>query len=271
MLKVKEDMTGWIMAEHGVPDSKWIVIEQADDYIEKNTGRHRVCWLCECTCEKHTRREVPEHNLRGGHSKSCGCLRVTAAIKNGKSTKKYNNVKLNLQDEHGLYGIGYCLNTGSEFFFDMNDYDTIKEYCWSEHIIRGYHALEAKIPNQSKNTRMHWLLVGKYYDHEDRNPLNNRRYNLRSANNVENAQNRTIQSNNTSGIIGVFWHASKQRWIAVVTINKKRKEIGRFKNKENAIHARLRAEAQYFGEFAPQRHLFKEYGIEDEFMDGDVS
>lgn len=261
MIKVREDMTGWRMWEHGVPDSRWIVIARTDDYIEKGTGRHRTCWLCECACEKHTRREVVEHNLITGDSKSCGCLRVYAAINNGKTTKKYNEVVLNLQDEHGLYGVGYCSNTNTEFFFDMDDYNIIKEYCWLEHVIRGYHALEAKIPNQKETTRMHWLLVGKYYDHKDRNPLNNRRYNLRPANNIENAQNRTIQSNNTSGIIGVCWHSSKQRWIASITVNKKRKELGRFKNKEDAIRARLQAEKQYFVEFAPQKHLFKNYGI----------
>ena len=26
MVKVKEDMTGWIMSEHGVPESRWTVI-----------------------------------------------------------------------------------------------------------------------------------------------------------------------------------------------------------------------------------------------------
>ena len=53
LVKVKEDMTGWVMAEHGVPDSRWIVIEQAEDYITPS-GHHVAQWLCECNCEKHT-------------------------------------------------------------------------------------------------------------------------------------------------------------------------------------------------------------------------
>ena len=32
-------------------------------------------------------------------------------------------------------------------------------------------------------------------------------------------------------------------------------------NQEDAIKARLKAELKYFGEFAPQKHLFKQYGI----------
>lgn len=58
--------------------------------------------------------------------------------------KKYNRVILNLEDEYGKYGIGYCSNTNSEFYFDMEDYHNIKNYTWCEHILQsGYHALEA--------------------------------------------------------------------------------------------------------------------------------
>lgn len=40
------------------------------------------------------------------------------------------------------------------------------------------------------------------------------------------------------------------------------------KTKDNLVgqeFGRLQAEKEYFEEFAPQRHLFKEYGIEDDF------
>ena len=45
---------------------------------------------------------------------------------------------------------------------------------------------------------------------------------------------------------------------------KKQRIIGRFDTKEEAIIARLKAEKEYYGEFAPQRNLWKEYGIEDD-------
>lgn len=31
MVKVKEDMTGWVMNEHGFPDSRLTVIKQVED------------------------------------------------------------------------------------------------------------------------------------------------------------------------------------------------------------------------------------------------
>lgn len=178
-------------------------------------------------------------------------------------TKKYNDVILDLKDNNGLYGIGYCSNTNSKFYFDMEDYQTIKNYTWNEHIMKsGYHALEAWDSMTKKIIRMHYLLVGKSYDHADRNPLNNRRYNLREATLIENAQNHTKQKSNTSGIIGVEWRKRNNKWCANITINKNRIWLGYFKDKKDAIIARLQAEDKYFGVFAPQRHLFEEYGIE---------
>ena len=44
--------------------------------------------------------------------------------------------------------------------------------------------------------------------------------------------------------------------------NQKTYHLGRFVNKEDAIVARLKAEKEYFGEFAPQRDLFVQCGIE---------
>ena len=37
--------------------------------------------------------------------------------------------------------------------------------------------------------------------------------------------------------------------------------LGNYVDKTDAVIARLKAEKEYFGEYAPQRHLFKEYHI----------
>lgn len=41
------------------------------------------------------------------------------------------------------------------------------------------------------------------------------------------------------------------------------KKVGRLTviKKDDAIKARLNVEVKYFGEFAPQKHLYKQYGI----------
>jgi hypothetical protein len=71
--------------------------------------------------------------------------------------------------------------------------------------------------------------------------------------------NINIQSNNTSGITGVYWN--KEKWNAIIIKNRKRIYLGSFINKDDAIKARLEAEKKYFGEFAPQKHLYEQYGI----------
>lgn len=55
----------------------------------------------------------------------------------------------------------------------------------------------------------------EYIDHIDGNPLNNKLENLRECSRSENARNRSKQSNNTSGVVGVSWHKSKSKWHAL--------------------------------------------------------
>ena len=258
MVKVRIDMTGWNMWEHDVPDSRITVLRQTEDVIEKN-GKRVAQWLCECNCENHTIFATRGSTLRTGETKSCGCL---AQELSSIRLKKYNDYQLNLEDENGLYGIGYCTNTGREFYFDMDDYDKIKDYSWCENKMKsGYCRLETHDKQIGQSILMHWIIVGKKYDHADRNPLNNRKYNLRVATDVENARNHNKQKNNTSGYIGVSFHSGKNKWSAYIVVDKKRNHLGSFINKDDAIRVRLKAEKQYFGEFAPQRHLFEEYNI----------
>lgn len=261
MVKVREDMTGWKMWEHGVSDSRLTIIKQVEDYITSN-GKHYSQWLCECSCEDHNIIIATGYALKSGHTKSCGCIHKEGLIQIGK-----NNKKINKYDLSGNYGIGWTSNTNTEFYFDIEDYDKIKDYCWNEHILAGgYHTLEARDNDLKQTIRMQWLIVGKYYDHIDRNPLNNRKNNLRPALKNENGQNHKKFINNTSGFSGVTWHKKLQKWNARISVNNQRVHLGYFINKEDAIIARLQAELAYYGnEFAPQRHLFEKYGINSTF------
>ena len=250
MVKVKEDLVGKVF-------TRLEVIKQTDDFISSN-GDRLALWMCRCLCGNQNIVLATGKSLKAGEKTSCGCLTRELRTNNEKEYNKYNL--------SGNFGIGWTLNTNAEFYFDLEDYDKIKDYCWYEHINKdGYRSLQTNIhigENKNRSTvKMHWLLVGKYYDHADRNPLNNQKTNLRPATSQENARNHNKQKNNTSGIIGVCWHKSKQMWVASITINKKKMQLGSSINKEEATRMRLNAEAKYFGEFAPQRHLFEQYNI----------
>ena len=73
------------------------------------------------------------------------------------------------------------------------------------------------------------------------------------------------KKNNTSGVIGVVWHKQSQKWESRINITGKRKTLGRFKDIIDAIKSRLMAEMQYYGEFAPQKHLYEQYGVVDTY------
>lgn len=173
--------------------------------------------------------------------------------------KKYNNYDLSRE-----YGVGWTTNTNKEFYFDLEDYEKIKNYCWVEDVgTTGYSSIRARVPGENKKVIIHWIIMGeKWYDHIDRNPFNNRKNNLRKTTRVENNRNRSIAKNNTAGITGIYWNKRNNNWRSSITVNRERIELGSYKIKEDAIIARLLAEVKYFGEFAPQRHLFKQYNIE---------
>ena len=55
--------------------------------------------------------------------------------------------------------------------------------------------------------------------------------------------------NNTSGTTGVYWKKSIARWVSLIAINQNQIYLGVFKDKNDAIKARKKAEIKYFGEF----------------------
>lgn len=57
-----------------------------------------------------------------------------------------------------------------------------------------------------------------------------------------------IQTNNTSGVRGVYWKKRGNKWCARITVNKKNISLGCFKTKEEAVTARKDAELLYWGD-----------------------
>lgn len=82
-------------------------------------------------------------------------------------------------------------------------------------------------------------------DHDDGNGLNNKWSNIFKSDRCSNMQNSRKRSDNTSGATGVTWHAPNKTWKARIYVNKKEKCIGYFKNKDDAIAARMEASRLY--------------------------
>ena len=131
--------------------------------VENNSHRQSR-WLCECECGKT--KVIIGRSLTQGHTKSCGCLSVEKFRKNNK--------KYNIYDLTNEYGIGYTTNTNKPFYFDLEDYEKIKDYCWREND-KGYILTCVK----DNHIRMHKLFVNNdFVDHINHNLKDNRKSNL---------------------------------------------------------------------------------------------
>lgn len=73
-------------------------------------------------------------------------------------------------------------------------------------------------------------------DHEDGNTANNRILNLREATHSENNRNSRLRKDSTSGVKGVCRHPCG-KWIAKITLNKKRIYVGLFNDINDAAEA----------------------------------
>lgn len=229
---VFKDLTGEIFG-------RLTVIKRTDDYVSPK-GQRKVRWMCRCVCGNE--KIVTSGDLTSGNTKSCGCLSIDSLI---ERSKKYNQYILD-----GEYGIGIT-SDGDEFWFDLDDYDKIKNYCWSYNN-QGY--VVARDGNLDQPIKLHRLVMDVtdpfiYVDHRKHPPRNekkkdNRKSNLLLCGASENQMNRSVATNNTSGCPGVYWNKDRHKWI--VQIN--RIHIGCFVDYDDAVKARKEAEVEYFGD-----------------------
>lgn len=96
--------------------------------------------------------------------------------------------------------------------------------------------------------QMHYDGLDENYqiDHKDHNGLNNNLSNLRKVCCYINQRNKPLQTSNTTGINGVNWHKSANKWqVRITDLSGKRLDLGRFNSFEDAVKARKNAEKLY--------------------------
>lgn len=132
--------------------------------------------------------------------------------------------------------------------------DKEDEYLLNKHIWNIKETGHVRTKVNGKNTYLHSLIMNTraLIDHKNRNPLDNRKSNLRLANKSTNAMNSSIRIDNTSGYKGISWSISRSKWEVYITANKKAIKLGRYLDINEAIKVRLEAEIKYFGEYRAQ-------------------
>jgi hypothetical protein len=159
------------------------------------------------------------------------------------------------------------LASGIFALVDNSDYEFVNKYQWS---LSGYGYARAVIYGEKgrdkngrliqKTIKMHRLIIGakenEFVDHKNRNPLDNRRSNLRICTMSQNSSNVGIRSNNKSGYKGVIemvgkeHESRKKKWLSYINVDGKRIYGGYFFTKEEAAEKYNEMAKKYHKEFA---------------------
>jgi hypothetical protein len=151
------------------------------------------------------------------------------------------------------------LSKGMVAVVDDEDYAALSKYKW--HCNGVYAARNAymekhlrKRKYQQRRVWMHREIMQTpphlECDHINRNPLDNRRVNLRNCTPSENGVNRNRRRGST-GVIGVA-KRNYDQFQAYISHNKIKVYLGNFYTLEEAVQARRMAEIKYHGRFSPE-------------------
>ena len=158
----------------------------------------------------------------------------------------------------------YCeipLTQGKFAKVDMCDFIQLSWYKWHARWsppTRSFYATRNDVhflTERRSPAQMHRQILGLEYgdkrqvDHINHDTLDNRRANLRIATAAQNARNKRLRVDSTTGLKGVFFQASSQRWHAYIRFNGKRMHLGCFDTKEKAHASYCEASQQFHGEF----------------------
>lgn len=146
------------------------------------------------------------------------------------------------------------LSKGRVAIVDDEDFDELSKSKW--YFSGKYAVRETRVDGKRVNTYMHRVIFNDEsayeVDHANRDPLDNRKENLRACDRSQNAFNSSMRSDNTTGCKGVFRFNGKsiKKWRSQIQSYGRLVHIGLFHTKEEAIVAYNEAAKKYHGEFA---------------------
>jgi hypothetical protein len=149
------------------------------------------------------------------------------------------------------------LNHGMFTVVDDEDFEWLNQWKWTSvkpdrvrYVVRSLR----KKGGGFTTVRMHRAIMKAtrlfMVDHKNSNGLDNRRCNLRACTASENAQNRRLNTNSSSGYKGVSWHKGHRKWQVSIGDNGKSSFLGVFFCIIKAAKAYDKAAKRRFGQFA---------------------
>ena len=116
---------------------------------DRSDSKHKF-WICECKCKRQKSISYSALTSKIHPTRSCGendC--IYHKMLRSESRKLKNTYNLS-----GEYGIGYT-SKGEEFWFDLEDYDKVNNYCWYKDEM-GY--VRTNTYNYENNSRSYLFL-----------------------------------------------------------------------------------------------------------------
>ena len=166
---------------------------------EKRKGKY-VYWICECQCENRTIVSVRGSNLKSGNTVSCGCVNNKNIHKKRRNSiditeKRFGKLVAKRYVKSGRYGaIWHCeCDCGGTI-------DTYVSYLTSGGISSC--GCEEDKNRKKQNNKLHDMII--------------------KDTNISIIRKKEANKNSSTGIRGVSWCKSKQKYIAEITFQKKR-------------------------------------------------
>lgn len=138
---------------------------------------------------------------------------------------------------------------------DADQYERLIQWNWFAHWnpnTRSFYAMRSL--RGGKSIWMHRFILGiedeRMIDHFNHDTLDNRKSNLRLANDLENAWNQRLSSSNKSGYKGVHFIPHNGTWRARINCQRKPYSLGCFSTPEAAALAYNEAAKRLHGDFA---------------------
>ena len=184
---------------------------------------HEVYWKCVCTCGKE--RVVAASRLLSGRASSCGCSKYSDDL-TGKRFGRLVTVE-RLFNYQGGGGTSYrCVC------------DCGNEVVVSRQVLQSGHTTSCGCYHREQVIELVKLA-------NISNGITEYEIDL---NRIRNAVEGKPRSNSTTGVTGVSWATRDQKYIANIALKKKKYYLGGFKDFEDAVKARKKAEQLLYGD-----------------------
>lgn len=175
--------------------------------------------------------------------------------------KKGNNYIID--EENNIVKLELHRRNAESFWttIDLEDLDRVLEYPYTwyakyQYLNKGYYVYASEYNPETKRSKsifLHQFIMdanGKAVDHINGDTFDNRKINLRIAEDSDNSKNRKSKnSNNTSGYRNVSWNKKDKKWVVQMQIDKKHKTLGSFDDVHEAGKFAEEMRQKYYKEF----------------------